>query len=544
LDFTYFVLIQIKRPLSNRCLFIPFLFLLFHRSLLAQDSSQTALTGFVDMHTHPRGDLAYGTELFYGAPYGDISVALGNCKEDHSKNLLRSVLSAQTEQQNSASWKDGKAGYPNFATWPSWCSILHQQMWVDWIERAHKGGLNIMVALAVSSHCIASAAQTTGPQDDGQVMLNCIQGIKDLVAHSTFMEIAFTPQDVRRIVASGKLAVILGTEMDNIGNFYSPADNYKATFNATPSNEQIKTELDKLWDMGIRYIFPVHLNNTVFGGSALIVPTLNVANKFVTGAEFVPEQVNTKETGIAFRLINPGVGLNAVAKMFMPLLLPKNINPGKKGNYTYWDTLPGFGHRNSLGITASGKFGLNYMMQKGFLIDIDHMSEKMANEVLDMALANDYPVNSGHNGPRGNAGNENGRTLKQYAQLKQIGGMVGMGHGDNATDFVIKYREVVQLMGYTHLAIGLDVGGFSALPQRDSTIRVIYDSNFTRCTTGNRTWDINTDGFAHYGLFPDYIKSWELAGMTAQEKNVFMSSAEHFTLMWEKCENRKVKITR
>lgn len=551
----------------------------------AQTSAPVALPGWVDMHAHPRGDLAYGCELFYGAPYGDIAVAMGNCKPDHSKNLLRSVLAAQTEQRESATWRDGKQGYPDFATWPSWCSILHQQMWVDWIERAHtQGGLNIMVALAVSSHCIASAAKTHGPQDDGQVLLNCIQGIKDLVAHTTFMEIALSPKDVRRIVASGKLAVILGTEMDNIGNFYAPQDreleewkegkteewnigilDEKAgidstipsfhhssegssvgkngpRFNPNPTNAQIQAELDRLWHLGIRYIFPVHLNNTVFGGTALIVPTLNVANKFVTGAEYVPEQVSTKETGIAFRLQNPAVGLNPVAKMFMPYLLPKNVNPGRKGNYTWWDTLPGYGHRNSLGITESGKFGISYMMKKGFLIDIDHMSEKMANAVLEMAVANDYPVNSGHNGPRGEAGNENGRTLKQYAQLKQIGGMVGMGHGANATDFVKTFHTVAQIMGNTHMAMGTDVGGFSALPRRDTSIRLTYDSTFPRCHTGNRTWDINTDGVAHYGLFADYVRSWDNAGMTGEEKRVFMNSAEDFTEMWEKAERKSKQL--
>ncbi len=513
-------------------------------ALNAQQPNTPPLTGYVDMHCHPRGDLAYGTQLFYGAPYGDISVALGSCKADHSKNILRAQLAKQTETLNSATWKDSKEGYPNFVTWPSWCSTLHQQMWIDWIERAHKeGGLNIMVALAVSNHCIGSAAKCTGPLDDEQVMLNCIQGIKDLVAHSTFMEIALTPQDVRRIVASGKLAVILGSEMDNIGNFYSPADHYKANFNATPSNEQVQAELDKLWDLGLRYIFPVHLMNNVFGGTSLIMSTLNVANKFTTGVEYVPEEVSTKESGIAFQLENPSVGLNAMAKMFMPLLLPKDINPGKKGNYTFWDTLPGYGHRNTIGITGRGKFAVNYMMKKGFIIDIDHMSEKMANVVLDMALANDYPVNSGHDGPRGSAGNEGGRTLKQYAQLKQLGGMVGLGHGANASDFVKTYHTVAQIMGNTHMAIGTDVGGFSALPQRDTSIHLTYDNTFTRCHTANRTWDINTDGVAHYGLWPDYIRSWTLAGMTTQEMQTFMSSAEQFTEMWEKCEKRKAFVT-
>lgn len=522
--------------------------LIFSVLILFQIKAQNTnppITGFVDMHAHPRGDLAYGTELFYGAPYGDIAVALGNCKTDHSKNILRAQLAKQTEQQNNPAWKDGKAGYPDFATWPSWCSILHQQMWVDWIERAHKGGLNIMVALAVSSHTIAAAAKTHGPQDDERVMLNCIQGIKDLVAHSTFMEIALTPQDVRRIIANGKLAVILGSEMDNIGNFYNPAIHYsKATFTPNPTNEQIKAELDKLWDIGIRYIFPVHLNNTVFGGTAFFIPTLNVANKFVTGYEYIPEQVNTEESGIAYHLQHPGIALNAIAKLFMPLLLPKNIDPARKKNYTFWDALPGFGHRNSIGLTNKGKYGISYMMKKGFLIDIDHMSEKMANEVLDSAIANDYPVNSGHNFPRGNNGNEAGRTLKQYVQIKQVGGMVGLGHGNNASDFVYHYHEVVQLMGYSHVAFGTDVGGFSALPQVDKNINLVYDSTFSKCTTGNRTWDINIDGVAHYGLLSDYVRSWPLAGMTMEEQKTFMSSAEHFTQMWEKCETRKGKLSK
>lgn len=496
------------------------------------------------MHTHPRSDLAFGTQLFFGAPYGNIAEALGNCKTDHSKKLIRSILAAQTEQQYNPNWKDGKIGYPNFSTWPAWCSILHQQMWVDWIERAHKGGLNIMVALAVGSHTMGAASRSKAPYDDEDVLLNSIQGIKDLVAHSTFMEIALTPQDVRRIVKNGKLAVILGSEMDNIGNFYSPADHYKAGFNPTPTHEQIKAELDKLWDLGLRYIFPVHLNNTIFGGSALGISTMNVPNKFVSGSEFIPEQVNTRESGIAFHLQHPGIGLSGIAKLFMPLLLPKNINPAKKSNYTFWDTLPGFGHRNSLGITERGKFAIQYMMQKGFLIDIDHMSEKMANAVLDMAIANDYPVNSGHNGPRGPAGTENGRTDQQYQQIARVGGMIGLGHGETADHFVSNFRQVIQITGLRGIGIGTDVNGFFPLPKPNPSIKVTYDSTLTRCTSGKRTWDINTDGVAHYGLLPDYIKSWDVAGMTPEEKSLFMHSAEQFTRMWEKCEQRKIILRR
>lgn len=514
----------------------------------SSDSIYAPMAGFVDMHTHPRSDIAFGGNLFYGCPYGDISVELKNCSEDHEGistlhgNFFRQKLAEQAEVLYSKDWKDRKKGYPNFKTWPSWCSVLHQQMWVDWIERAHQGGLNIMVALVTHSQCIAYAAKTNGKIENEQVMLDGIQGIKDLVAHSAFMEVALTPQDVRRIVAGGKLAVIIGLEMDNIGNFYSPPGHKKGVFNPTPTNEQIQTELDKIWDLGVRYIFPVHITNNAFGGAAIYFSPFGVANKFNTRAEFVPEEVSTKESGISYHLDHPIKSLGPLSKMVLPLLLPRSINPTRKRNYTFWATVPGYGHRNSLGITDRGRFAISYMMKKGYLIDIDHTSEKMANEVLSMAVAADYPVNSGHNGLRGDQGNENGRTPAQYAQIKLLGGMIGLGHAGYASNFVRAYRETLKLVGYTHVAIGTDVGGFYPLPHRDTSIVVTYDSTFARCQTCNRTWDINIDGVAHYGLMPDYIRSWAPAGMTAPEMQVFMSSAEHFTQMWEKCEARKSKL--
>src|SRR5688572_3330666 len=211
-------------------------------NLLAQivvdnNDQPTILQGFVDMHTHPRNDLAFGSELFYGCPYGDISQAMGNCNGYHGGygmfdntqgNLFRNKLVEEGEGSFCGHVEHIREGYPNFGYWPSFCSIFHQQMWIDWIRRAHEGGLNIMVALATHSHCMADAAETKGPYDDKTVMDNSIEGIRDLVKNSDFMEIALSSQDVRRIVHSGKLAVILGVEMDNIGNFYQPVETKKS----------------------------------------------------------------------------------------------------------------------------------------------------------------------------------------------------------------------------------------------------------------------------------------------------------------------------
>lgn len=184
------------------------------------------------------------------------------------------------------------------------------------------------------------------------------------------------------------------------------------------------------------------------------------------------------------------------------------------------------------------------MMRMGMLIDVDHMSERAVNNTLDLAKTFDYPVNSGHNGPRESSKNENGRTDAQYGRIGQLGGMAGLGHGGQATNFVRDYRKVFgfRLMDRKQIAIGTDTNGFFPLPGPDGGAPVVYDGSLTKAKTGYREWDINSDGVAHFGLFPDYIKSWDSAGMTFQEKATFFRSAEYFAQMWHKSEKNRQKV--
>src|SRR5207248_6306283 len=117
-------------------------------------------------------------------------------------------------------------------------------------------GLRVMVALAVNSHTIADAAETSGVNDDYASMNKQLIAMRALVGrHPDFAEIAYTSADLRRIVEAGKLAVILGIEMDNIGNFYNPADKKGAVYNPNPTDAQVRTEIDRLFNLGVRYIF-------------------------------------------------------------------------------------------------------------------------------------------------------------------------------------------------------------------------------------------------------------------------------------------------
>jgi hypothetical protein len=71
---------------------------------------------------------------------------------------------------------------------------------------------------------------------------------------------------------------------------------------------------------------------------------------------------------------------------------------------------------------------------------------------------------------------------------------------------------------------------------------VYYGPEFDPCCTGNRCWDYNTEGVAHYGLLPDFLKDVENLG-SKQEVAALNRSAEGFAQMWERCEAVAVKIT-
>ncbi len=63
------------------------------------------------------------------------------------------------------------------------------------------------------------------PTDDEASAELQIEEIKKMAArHHDWMEVAYSSADLRRIVIAGKLAIVMGIEIDNIGNFNKPCD--------------------------------------------------------------------------------------------------------------------------------------------------------------------------------------------------------------------------------------------------------------------------------------------------------------------------------
>ena len=55
-----------------------------------------------------------------------------------------------------------------------------------------------------------------------------------------------------------------------------------------------------------------------------------------------------------------------------------------------------------------------------------------------------------------------------------------------------------------------------------------------RYKTGNRDWDFNTDGMAHYGLMPDFLQDLKNIGIGPDNLSPLLRSAEDYIRTWEK----------
>src|SRR5262249_48810622 len=113
--------------------------------------------------------------------------------------------------------------------------------------------------------------------------------IRELTAmvgrHADWMEIALTAADLRRIVRADKLAIIVGVELDDIGSFsWAPRGTGDAGVGTPPSESQVAAEIERLYGLGVRYIFPVHVIDNHFGGTALYDSEFPRAGRYQFGA--------------------------------------------------------------------------------------------------------------------------------------------------------------------------------------------------------------------------------------------------------------------
>lgn len=435
--------------------------------------------GFADTHAHPMANYGFGGKAFYGGNDGPMEVALAACDTIHGAggsgicpggHCVGNALFAAVE--GGVGHLTG--GWPWFDGWPAFDTKTHQTMYVDWIKRAYDGGQRLMVALAVNNMLLAHEFGGDGVggvryDDEYQAELQ-VQKMKDFASrHSDFMEIAYTPADARRIIAQNKMAIVLGVEVDALNNWRTAVGN-PSDPRVVPSADAVRTYVDRLYAMGVRHLFPVHLANGPFGGMALYKDEWNANNLYLRG-DYV--QVADGGPNIGFRMaehegavikwyrLNPlhvladialgGVpdpAATAAVAVDVGTLGPANSGGGWYNPPRYEAMFGTNGHVNVQGLTRDRGIGdalIDQMMHRGMIIDVDHMSRRMFNDVLSIAESRTnpqgergYPVIAGHTGfnqlhltrnetsAQEKMSHEGDKDPEQIERIRNVGGMVAM----------------------------------------------------------------------------------------------------------------------
>jgi hypothetical protein len=192
-------------------------------------------------------------------------------------------------------------------------------------------------------------------------------------------------------------------------------------------------------------------------------------------------------------------------------------------------------HCNKRDLTTLGEHTIRGMAKRQMIFDPDHMSVRARQESLDLIDKMGYPgVISSHSWS----------TPDAYPRIYKEGGVVFPYAGDSS-GFVDKWKQHVKWADpryYFGFGYGADINGLGAQGDPrgpDAPNKVTYP--FTgmggvtvhQQVSGERTYDINVDGVAHYGLYPDWME--DLRKQAGDDIMTDMSrGAEAYLQMWER----------
>ncbi|MEV6598683.1 membrane dipeptidase [Actinoplanes sp. NPDC051346] len=478
----------------------------------------TGLFGLADTHVHFRAELGFGGRAIFGSAVpvrrgGGPASALPHCTAAHGPWGLLPTLDGIGHRVG---------GFPQFDGWPLHRTQGHQQAYVDWIRRAVDGGLRLVVCLAVNNELLARRAGwpfgRRAPADDMSAIDRQIQGMRDLVNHVDeqcggsgrgWLEIAEDPAHARRIVLAGRAAMVVGVEVDALGNWHTPAAlERQADAEGRTPEDLIRTLVQRLYDKGVRHVFPLHTTDNAFGSPAIFARTYDAVNYTSTGHSFVVEEA-PRELGIAYRLDEDDFDGGGFAERFAYHGWSAVFRRGGPPRKTNWAETPG-GHINAGGLTAYGRTLLAELMRRGMIIDVDHSGHRTLDAILSLCEELDYPVVSGHSTPREmrhgwrpslpdpdatysrvrnaadfgtararNLATENNRSPEQLDRIRRLGGLVSVflyqrdvraAAGAPANDCAGSARSFAQVLHHVHavmdgrVAFGSDVNGVGQLP--------------------------------------------------------------------------------
>lgn len=554
-----------------------------------KDPSQPVV-GYADLHAHlgfPKAmsGLAMSGNAF--SPWG-IEHALADCKTLHGNNGQLDLL----EGQNGASTNVGghaTAGYPDFTYWPSRSTNTHVQAYYRWIQRAWLSGLRLVVTDVTGNPTFCEllsylhpfqGAGDCGSDDEVKNQTQYMYDMQDYIDAQEggpgkgWFRVVTSPAQAREVISQNKLAVVLGSE-------------YGTLFDCAESNngctaEYIERKLNEIHEMGIRSVFPIHRFDNAFGGtqpaggvsgawmhlsgmlttsrvvhiSDLIRPS-KLLFKPIGGhfweLETCPEGVDGTSNILSMRkFIDEDFGFVRNAVLDIPTYGPFISTMLDFAFFRKLEPIPEYTEFNDGGNACNvrplqdvGRYLLNRMIDKGMIIEIDHMSYNTRVQTFDVLENRQYSgVVSSHGWI------ENMPEMRE--RIFRLGGIMspfnGSPTGISATwkRYADEMSEFPYLVG---IGIGSDVQGVTSQPTGDEGFVPDYPFRsvdglvtFTPPAVGDRALDFSTEGVAHYGLYAEWVENLRQLDERddADLMDIFMSSAEAYIQMWERAEAQAI----
>ena len=461
---------------------------------------ETSLSGYADLHIHLHANLAHGKHVLLGQPAPTDSS--GKFLLDSSHNISSALNPADDLAMHKGHGLDdiigmgtndnavGHMGVPYFNNWPNWRTTTHQQMYFKWLERAYRGGLRLTVMFAVTNEALCRSTVPDGvdveahcsnsmPAIDEQ--LTAARDFESFIdsqnggAGQGWFRIVETPEDARRVISDDKLAVILGIEVDNIFNCKAKVIREEldssgnvietietggcpdALLNNETEEEYITRSVNEYYALGVRHVFPVHNFDNAFGSPATWQDAINVGNRAVEGAYWQTEECPTTAGG-NYGFKTPSSTLDQIISYLTSKFgfgvgeaIPSSpgvnatchasgLNIGQGDSVQVISNAEGPVSRVTVKHDTLGDFLFNRLMDKGMIIDIDHLSIKSVDNTINIARQRTphYPLVASHvqffDLNEESIRHERMRTREQLKAIRDDGGMIAAMLKDDQSD--------------------------------------------------------------------------------------------------------------
>ncbi len=489
------------------------------------------VTGLLDSHLHIGAFEFLGGRAHCGRPWHRHGAphALVDCP-DHGPNGAGAVLE-NALSGNPAATHD-TTGWPDFTDWPDHDSLTHEQTYYKWLERAWMGGLRLIVNDATDNRVLCQLyplkKNSCDEMDSTRLQFRRVRELQAYIDAQEggpgrgWFRIVDDPFDARRVINQGKIAVVLGIEVSEIFGC--------SRFNETPqcTRADIRQGLDRFYAMGARSAFPVHKFDNALGGTRFDSGTtgaaVNAGNFYGTGRFWDietctgPQHDNPQTTAAPEEADIIASGLHAFA--------PKGTVP----------VYPPTPHCNTRGLSDLGEYLIRQMMRREMIIEPDHTSVRTQKRILDILEASDYSgVVASHTWSDPGA----------WPRIYDLGGIV-TPITEESPEFIEEWetlRESRSDRYFFGMGFGADSNGLHVQPPprsnaSENPVTYPFQSidgrvTFQQQRSGNRVYDVNTDGVDHYGLHPDWIEDMRLVAGEQIVRDL-ANGAEAYLQMWER----------